>query len=820
MVGKLVIRACLLLGLVALAVLPAASRDLVEKKQLARNQFQLAERLRQELNGRPIDERTRRDYQQVADAYRRVYYVSPTSAKAEPAVIAVAELLAEAGRRFNDPKTLAAAIGQFEFLRREYPGSKYRVDALYTIGQLYKSDLNDPAAADAVFQDFLKHYPRSAHAEGARQALAELRQPPAEKKKEKRESSGEIGRAELARGEVARPADLREVASSATPRDAAAKAAADPVPPARIGPLPLVTGIRFWSTPDYTRVAIDLESEVQYQAGRVPDPDRIFFDLHNTKLASILAGKTFEVQDGFLRKIRVAQYTRNITRVVLEVDDLSDYSAFLLPNPYRLIVDIHGRAGGTLRARRPAEAPPLAGKSTAAAKPPVETAAAAVPKPEANISQPVERPRAEVAVTRPATVPAAAERTSAVTVEERRQQLSAKVADGTIAPLKPKLDELWAAGPAAKTTAPAVSNPVEMTSVAPPPAIATSSAPPSEPRPSPNSSSAVTTSRTVPAATSKPAPATTAPAPATTRASVERPTPLPPPDLTQETAPSSGPTFESVAPRAAVTKRTTIPVPERTAVPARPTSSGERSLTRALGLKVGRIVIDAGHGGHDTGTVGPNGLQEKDLVLDVAQRLGKLLSTRMGATVIYTREDDSFVPLETRTALANQNEADLFISIHANSSGDPSVRGVETYYLNFTSSRDALEVAARENAVSEKSIHELQDLVKKIALKEKIEESREFASDVQKALWTGESAKNPAMRDRGVRQAPFIVLIGANMPSVLAEISFLSNATDERRLQNRENRQKIAEHLYRGIARYASGLSNVKVAQKNVAASR
>ena len=143
-----------------------------------------------------------------------------------------------------------------------------------------------------------------------------------------------------------------------------------------------------------------------------------------------------------------------------------------------------------------------------------------------------------------------------------------------------------------------------------------------------------------------------------------------------------------------------------------------------------------------------------------------------------------FIPLETRTAIANQQQADLFISVHANSSHDPSARGVETYYLNFTSSRDALEVAARENAVSEKSIHELQDLVKKIALKEKIEESREFAIDVQTSLHGSLAAKTPAIRDRGVKKAPFIVLIGANMPSILAEISFISNPTDEKKLQD------------------------------------
>jgi N-acetylmuramoyl-L-alanine amidase len=254
--------------------------------------------------------------------------------------------------------------------------------------------------------------------------------------------------------------------------------------------------------------------------------------------------------------------------------------------------------------------------------------------------------------------------------------------------------------------------------------------------------------------------------------------------------------------------------PKMDAREAQPTANGDRSLIRALGLKISKIVIDPGHGGHDTGTIAPNGMLEKDLVLDVANRLGKLLEARLGAGVAYTRDDDTFIPLETRTAIANREQADLFVSIHANSSDDPDARGVETYYLNFTSSRDALEVAARENAVSEKSIHELQDLVKKIALKEKIEESREFASDVQRALHSGLAAKNPGIRDRGVKKAPFIVLIGANMPSILAEISFVSNPGDARRLLTSEYRQRIAESLYRGISKYVSGLSGVKVASR------
>jgi N-acetylmuramoyl-L-alanine amidase len=249
------------------------------------------------------------------------------------------------------------------------------------------------------------------------------------------------------------------------------------------------------------------------------------------------------------------------------------------------------------------------------------------------------------------------------------------------------------------------------------------------------------------------------------------------------------------------------------ALPARaalPTADGGTSLVRALGLKIGRIVIDAGHGGHDSGTLGADGIEEKDVVLDVALRLGKLLHDRLGAEIIYTRSDDTFVPLETRTAIANKAQADLFLSIHANSSSDPTARGVETYYLNFTTSPDALETAARENAVSNQSIHQLSDLVKKITLRDKIDESREFASDVQQGLYSGLEKGNAGLKNRGVKKAPFVVLIGANMPSILAEISFVTNPKDASQLQQPEYRERVAESLYKGVARYEAGLSGVK----------
>jgi N-acetylmuramoyl-L-alanine amidase len=200
------------------------------------------------------------------------------------------------------------------------------------------------------------------------------------------------------------------------------------------------------------------------------------------------------------------------------------------------------------------------------------------------------------------------------------------------------------------------------------------------------------------------------------------------------------------------------------------------------------------------------------LSLDVARRLGKLIEDRLpNADVIYTRNDDSFVPLEKRTTIANDAKADLFLSIHANSSDDRKVNGVETYYLNFNASAGAMEVAARENALAEGSVHDLPDLVKKIADNEKLEESRDLAVDIQGSL--AMKLDRRANRDRGVRKAPFVVLIGANMPSVLAEISFLSNPDDEQWLKKPDNRQRVAEGLYQGIQSYLRSTNSLASSQ-------
>jgi N-acetylmuramoyl-L-alanine amidase len=255
--------------------------------------------------------------------------------------------------------------------------------------------------------------------------------------------------------------------------------------------------------------------------------------------------------------------------------------------------------------------------------------------------------------------------------------------------------------------------------------------------------------------------------------------------------------------------------PARDALPAKTVPLGEPSLTRVLGLKLGRVVIDAGHGGHDAGTHGVSGLLEKDVVLDVALRLGTLIKEKLGSEVVFTRSDDTYVGLEERTRIANEHKADLFLSIHANSSPFKMAAGVETYYLNLNSTKAALELAMKENAGSQSSVFELRDLVARIATKDKIDESREFANNIQTSLFAVSSRNNSMAKNRGIKKAPFVVLIGASMPSVLAEIGFLTNATDEALLRKPEHRQKIAEALYKGVATYADSLSHFQVAKRN-----
>jgi N-acetylmuramoyl-L-alanine amidase/putative methionine-R-sulfoxide reductase with GAF domain len=223
-----------------------------------------------------------------------------------------------------------------------------------------------------------------------------------------------------------------------------------------------------------------------------------------------------------------------------------------------------------------------------------------------------------------------------------------------------------------------------------------------------------------------------------------------------------------------------------------------------------RIVVDAGHGGWDLGTVGKRGLLEKDLVFEISQRLGKLLESRLGADVIYTRPDDNYITLDERASIANQAQADLFVSVHANYSDLPSARGVETYYTNFFSAPGAKDVDTHATAGAVKST--ATPTLTPADLHERIEQSRRLAASVQRSLYGTLSVQNPGLRDRGIKEAGFVVLTESAMPGILAEVSFVSSPTDEQKLRSDGYREQIAEALYKGIARYAVAAKGVKLA--------
>jgi N-acetylmuramoyl-L-alanine amidase len=281
------------------------------------------------------------------------------------------------------------------------------------------------------------------------------------------------------------------------------------------------------------------------------------------------------------------------------------------------------------------------------------------------------------------------------------------------------------------------------------------------------------------------------------------PPPPPPPVVTvlsepTVTAPPPSATPPPAAPAAAA---------PTTAAPSTPaaTSRGDYSLARQLGLSVARVVIDPGHGGHDPGAQA-NGINEADLVLDISQRVAKLLGQKPGFEVVLTRSTDEFIPLEERTAIANRETADLFLSIHANASRNTAARGIETYILNFATNPDAEAVAARENATSAQTMGALPSILKAIAANNKHDESRELATILQTGLVRRLRTTSSGVRDLGVKTAPFVVLIGASMPSVLAEISFLTNGAEASLLKKESYRQQIAQAICDAIVKYRASL--------------
>ena len=659
-------RICVALLVAGLLAFPAVffSGPPASHPEKAVSAYEHALRTRTTLESLPENKRTKSDYLRVIEAFQEVARLDPAYSKAPVSLACAAELEDELGRLLGADRYYLESVKTYKFLSSQYPGSQVAREALLTMGEIYRTDLEDPEQARQTFQQYIREYPKSSRAEEAQAKIDEIDR--------------------LLRERAAASSPLRREAGEIR----------------RSNKLPEVNDVRRWVGPNYTRIVIGVDGDVKFDTTRLSRPDRIVLDIQDARLSPTLVGKTFPIEDGYLHQIRLGQFTSSVTRVVLDVEKIEEYSVVPLPNPFRLVVDIHGVAPSDQMAER-------------ATKPPVGDLSATHPLREGESRGAFAPPATGAGSTPPSTAATLQTRVKPA-VETTR---SSKVAD--------KIEE------------------VEMTAAK---------------------------ARAVPPVSSE-----------TETDSLE----TPPPKF--------------------------VPGPPKVAAL---TESGSRTLTRVLGLKIGRIVIDPGHGGHDTGTIGPTGLREKDVVLDVGLRLRKLLERSAGCEVVMTRSDDTFIPLEERTAIANAKAADLFVSIHANASGDRSARGIETYYLNFTSSPESLQVAARENATSQESVHQPQDLIKKIALTEKIEESAEFARQVQREVHRHTAELTGNQPDRGVKKAPFVVLIGANMPSVLAEISFLTNPRDEKSLKRGEYREKIAEALYEGILDYVNHLGGVKVVQR------
>lgn len=545
------------------------------------------------------------EWLRVARMYRNVVVQHPQSGYSDDALYYEAEICLEIDRRFGDDDAAQRALDTYLLLASGYPSSKWAVRARLTRGKVFV-ERSDASHARIELRKVASGWPGTTEAAEAQRLLD----------------------------------DMAKTRKAAAPES---------FPTGVVG----VRNIRRWTGPEYTRIVIDLDREVKYQEGHLGNPDRIFFDLQGAKLTQDLAARVFPVGDGFLQQIRVAQNQSDVVRVVLDLESVSTTNVFVLPDPYRMVIDIVGE-------RRPS--PP--------------------PSPADVVPPPV------------------------------------VVADDTPVPDPPAED----AGP-------------------------------------------------------------------------ETPSPA-----SRETGEPTAEPESSVPPPTAVTDA----APDLVRVPPPPREKGY-SVTQQLGLSVGTIVIDAGHGGHDPGTMDKNGVREKDLVLDIARRARKLLE-KDGYEVIMTRDRDVFIPLEERTAIANSRSADLFVSIHINAARNPRPRGTETYYLNLATSPDAEEVAARENAVTTRRIGELESILKKVINNDKIMESRELADRIQSSMSSGLYRSVSDDRNRGVKTAPFYVLLGARIPSVLVEVAFLTNRKDATLLGDATFRQRAAESIAQGIGVYQESL--------------
>jgi N-acetylmuramoyl-L-alanine amidase len=653
-------------------------------------------------------------------------------------------------------RALRTAVATYESLVRRYPTSSYSDNALWQAARLSLDGFarfGQPQDRDAgirLFRALAAGYPTSKLASQVPEQLATAAKASPAPPVAK---SREVAESDADKAPAAQ--SKPKPAASAPVREVAATRGIEPSSTRRIA---TISGIRRTVLPEVVRVIIDVDAEVEFHEERISGPARIFVDFQSTRTTSTLVEQTirFDRDNDVVRQVRVGRHPNSTTRVVLDATGVSSYSVYPLYSPYRLVIDCIREAPKALQASAPA-APSIV--------------PASVPTPSV-----VQRLQ-----------PVLVGQTAAVVdLESRRVTGPAGRLVSSVPGATGALEEARAQPLASRAVATPRTSRLPLPNVAP---GATAAIHDSYPGPLPSRRLAPGWGRQLPSVS-----------------------PLNKPSASMASADGAG--APTVTPDAA----TSAPSPGVPAVPAKPAGPAPNthpgvSMARQLGLGVSRIVIDPGHGGHDPGAKG-KGITEAELVLDVAIRLEKLLEENHSFEVILTRRSDDFIPLPERTAIANREGADLFLSIHANASPNAEARGIETYFLNFATNQSAAAVAARENSGSGQAMGALPDFVKAIALNNKLDESKDFATLVQHSMLEQLRGSNKTLKDLGVKQAPFVVLIGASMPSVLAEISFLTNPQELRLLKSNAYRQGIAEALSSAIAKYQKSLAGAPAVAK------
>jgi N-acetylmuramoyl-L-alanine amidase len=568
----------------------------------------------------------------AADTFQQIHDLQPQSTYAAASLFMLGRVSYARYRQFNNSSDLESSLDYYQKVTTLFPWHPLAAESLFTLARIQQEDKKDPQEAARLLTRITTEYYTDDLAHKAMEKLQSLA------------------------AEFKTPLPPPIAAPSAT------EAQASPVdsPQVDLTELPNVKNrsyvlpVKYWSSDNYTRVVISASRPVTYKEELLEkvgeQPRRLFIDFDKSYIEPKYRAPV-PIQDGLLQQIRTAQFSPDTVRVVFDIESIKSYRIYSLPDPFRVIVDVHGQSKSTV----------AAGGDQAVV-------------PEGRGGEGIVSSAPEV------------------TVDENRPESGLAASETTASPLLILQD------------------------------------------------------------------------------------------------------YKKIK----FSKSPKPPAPERDA----PLTSSLLSLAQQLNLGVRRIVLDPGHGGKDPGA-SAFGLHEKDIVLLVAKKLAIRLKKELGCEVILTRDKDVFISLEERTAIANANNADLFISLHLNAHPSAKVHGLETYYLNLTTDPDAIRVAALENATSSHQLSDLQNILSDIMKTSKIDESSRLARNVQDALFSGlTNRKVPQVKSLGVKQAPFYVLIGAEMPAILIEMAFISNKTDAGQLKKDDYQDALAAEIVQGVQRY------------------